>query len=249
MRLAVLCIVAGAWWQQQQSALPYAGWAWAPAALGLAAVALRPAGMAQRLMREALVKAGCVALGFSWAAWCAQQRLADALPAEWEGRDIAIVGVVAALPQAYERGVRFEFDVERVLTPGAQVPARIVLSWWGSPAREGQPVGFPELGAGERWELTARLKRPRGTANPHGFDYEAWLLERNLRATGYVRPKAGNRRIAAMVHRPEYWVERVYRLPCRRLPTPARSRRSRSETSAPSRPSSGRPSPGPASTT
>jgi len=52
MRLAVLCIVAGAWWQQQQSALPYAGWAWAPAALGLAAVALRPAGMAQRLMRH-----------------------------------------------------------------------------------------------------------------------------------------------------------------------------------------------------
>lgn len=209
MRLAILCFVAGAWWLQQQSALPDAGWAWAPAVLGLAAAAVRPAGAAAWLLREALVKAACVALGFSWTAWCAQQRLAAALPAEWEGRDIAIIGVVAALPQPYERGVRFEFDVERALTHGAHVPGRIVLSWWGSPAHEGAPAGFPEINAGERWALTVRLKRPRGTANPHGFDYEAWLLERNLRATGYVRPKTGSSRLAPMVHRPAYWIERV----------------------------------------
>ncbi|MGH8662181.1 MAG: DNA internalization-related competence protein ComEC/Rec2 [Burkholderiales bacterium] len=209
MRLGILCFVAGAWWLQQQSALPDTAWAWATGALGLAAALTRPTGAAARLAREALVKAGCLALGFSWAAGCAQQRLADALPADWEGRDIAVIGVVAALPQAYERGVRFEFDVERVLTPGAQVPARILLSWWGSPARDGLPAGFPALRAGERWELTVRLKRPRGTANPHGFDYEAWLLERSLRATGYVRPKAGSRRLAPLVHRPAYWIERV----------------------------------------
>jgi competence protein ComEC len=209
MRLGILSFVAGAWWLQQQSVLPDADWAWAPAVLGIAAAAVRPAGTTQWLLREALVKAGCVAVGFSWAAWCAQHRLADALPPEWEGRDIAIVGVVAALPQPYERGVRFEFDVERVLTHGARVPGRIVLSWWGSPALEGEPAGYPELGAGERWQLTVRLRRPRGTANPHGFDYEAWLLERNLRATGYVRPKAGSSRLAPMVHRPAYWIERV----------------------------------------
>jgi competence protein ComEC len=209
MRLAILCFVAGAWWLQQQSALPDSAWAWMPAALGLAAAAVRPAGAAQWLVREALVKAGCVVLGFSWAAWCAQQRLADALPAEWEGRDIAVVGVVASLPQEYERGSRFEFDVERVLTQGARVPGRIVLSWWGSPARDDRLATFPILDPGERWQLTVRLKRPRGTANPHGFDYEAWLLERNLRATGYVRPKAGNQRLATMVHAPAYWIERV----------------------------------------
>src|SRR5512134_317372 len=209
MRLSILCFVAGVWWLQQQPALPDAAWGWAVAALGLAAAALRPADAAWRLARTALVNAGCLALGFSWAAWYAQLRLADALPAEWEGRDIALVGVVATLPQAHERGARFEFDVERVLTPGAQVPERIVLSWWGSPALEGEPAGYPELGAGERWQLTVRLKRPRGTANPHGFDFEAWLLERNLRATGYVRSKAGSSRLAPMVHRPAYWIERV----------------------------------------
>jgi competence protein ComEC len=43
--------------------------------------------------------------------------------------------------------------------------------------------------AGERWRFTVRLKRPHGNLNPHGFDYEAWLFERGIRATGYVRPK------------------------------------------------------------
>jgi len=209
MRLNILCFVAGAWWLQQQPALPEAGWAWAAAAVGLAAAAVRSGSAAQLLAREALIKAGCLALGFSWAAWCAQQRLADALPAEWEGRDIAVVGVVAGLPHANERGVRFEFDVERALTHGARVPGRIVLSWWGGPARDDPLATFPLLDPGERWQLTVRLKRPRGTANPYGFDYEAWLLERNLRATGYVRPKAGNQRLATMVHAPAYWIERV----------------------------------------
>lgn len=209
MRLNILCFAAGAWWLQQQAVLPDTSWAWALGAAGLAATAARPERGALLLLRELFVKAACVALGFSWAAWCAQQRLSDALPAEWEGRDIAVIGVVAGLPQAYDRGVRFEFDVERVLTRGAQVPRRIVLSWWGSPARDERPATFPPLEPGERWQLTVRLKRPRGTANPHGFDYEAWLFERGIRATGYVRPRAARDRLAEMVHTPGYWVERI----------------------------------------
>jgi competence protein ComEC len=209
MRLDVLCFVAGAWLLQQQPVLPELGWPVAAAGAGLAAALVHPQTQALCVLRHALVKAGCIALGFSWAAWCAQQRLADALPPAWEGRDIAVVGVVAGLPQAYGRGVRFEFEVERVLTPEAAVPRRIVLSWWGSPAHDGLPATFPVLEPGERWQLTARLKRPRGTANPHAFDYEAWLLERNIRATGYVRPRAHRERLAAMVHAPWYWIERA----------------------------------------
>ena len=209
MRLNILCFVAGAWWLQQQEVLPVAGWTWGLAAAGLVVSVLRVDWPALSIGREAIVKAACFALGFGWAAWCAQQRLADALPVEWEGRDIALSGVVAALPQAHERGVRFEFEVEQVLTPGARVPRRVVLSWWGSPAREDRPATFPALEPGERWQLTARLKRPRGTANPHGFDYEAWLFERGLRATGYVRPRSGAHRTAPMVHEPRYWIERA----------------------------------------
>jgi competence protein ComEC len=198
------------WWLQVQSQLPSPRWYWLAAPLALVALpAARPLRLPLRVARRVLAAGCCVACGLLWAAWLAGLRLDDALPAQWEGRDIQLVGVVAAMPQPYERSLRFEFDVERVLTPEAVVPAHIALSWWGSAARGEQPATPPELRAGERWQLTVRLRRPHGTLNPHGFDYEAWLLERNLRATGYIRPGGGNRRIAALVVRPQYLVERV----------------------------------------
>ena len=210
MRLYVMCFAAGVWWLQVQAQLPaLSGW-WlgAPAALA-ALLSTRPALMPVRVARRVLAAACCVACGFLWAAWLAGERLSDELPVAWEGEDIQIVGVVAAMPQPFDRSVRFEFDVERVVTPHAEVPAHIALSWWGSPARDGRQATLPELRAGERWQLTVRLRRPHGTLNPHGFDYEAWLLERGIRATGYIRAGGGNQRLAATVMRPQYMVERV----------------------------------------
>jgi competence protein ComEC len=43
------------------------------------------------------------------------------------------------------------------------------------------------LRAGDRWRMTVRLKAPHGNSNPHGFDYELWLWEQGLQATGSVR--------------------------------------------------------------
>src|SRR5690606_19748181 len=37
--------------------------------------------------------------------------------------------------------------------------------------------------------LVARLRMPRGLANPHGFDFEGWAFARGIGATGYVRPQ------------------------------------------------------------
>jgi competence protein ComEC len=148
--------------------------------------------------------------GFFWAAALAQSRLADALPNGWEGRDIQLVGVVAELPQAHESGVRFAFDVEQVLTRDAIVPKRISLGWYKEGGRSSNVEAAPQqINAGERWRLTARLKRPHGTINPHGFDFEQWALERNIRASGYVRKSDENMRLEQMVNRPAYLVERL----------------------------------------
>ncbi|MES2772249.1 MAG: ComEC/Rec2 family competence protein [Pseudomonadota bacterium] len=57
-----------------------------------------------------LLLAACC--GFAWATWRAELRLAQQLPLAWEGRDIVLQGVVATLPQNFERGQRFEFVVE-----------------------------------------------------------------------------------------------------------------------------------------
>ena len=55
--------------------------------------------------------------------------------------------------------------------------------------------------AGERWHFSVRLRRPHGSANPHGFDYESWLLQRAIGATGYVRP-GGTARLDDLVNLP-----------------------------------------------
>lgn len=200
MRLNIVLFAVGVWWLQQQAELPDAQWVWLAFAIVPAALFARARLDAVRWIGQASLAAAAIGAGFMWAALLAHARLADALPPVWEGRDIELVGIVASLPQPAERSVRFELEVEAVLTPSARVPRRIGLSWWGSPG------ALPDAHAGERWRFTVRLKRPHGTANPHGFDFEAWMLERGIRATGYVRPRASER-LASFVHRPAYWVE------------------------------------------
>ncbi|WP_228719930.1 DNA internalization-related competence protein ComEC/Rec2 [Methylococcus geothermalis] len=123
-------------------------------------------------------------LGFVWASAFASVRLHDELPRDLEGRDITLEGTVASLPEPNERGVRFEFDVGRIIGPeGARVPGHLRLTWYDT----GRTVR-----AGERWRLGVRLKRPHGMLNPGGMDYELWLFSRNIRALGYVRESPGN---------------------------------------------------------
>ncbi|MGE5523202.1 MAG: ComEC/Rec2 family competence protein [Rhodospirillaceae bacterium] len=201
MRLNFVLFALGAWLLQRQAELPPLAAVWmATAVLGLTAAACVAAPSRWRYAARLLSAMAWLAAGFAWAATLADIRLADRLPQVWEGRDVRVIGVIATLPQMLEHGMRFALDVEEVVTPGAQVPAHIGLSWWGA-ARE-----RPQIRAGERWAFTVRLKRPHGMVNPHGYDYEAWLLEHGIRATGYVRG-TGAERLAAMVHRPIYWVE------------------------------------------
>ncbi|HVS25905.1 MAG TPA: DNA internalization-related competence protein ComEC/Rec2 [Burkholderiales bacterium] len=208
MRLNILLFICGVWLLQNQAQLP--DWSWAcglPVLLVTAVFFYFRQGNGPRYARAVLLNLFFLGAGFFWAAWLAQARLADALPAEWEGKDIRLSGVVASLPQENERGMRFELDVEEIQTQQAKVPAHISLTWYQDRRQPGKPL--PQLHPGERWQLTVRLKRPHGNANPHGFDYEAWLLERNIRATGYVREFAGNALIAESVARPSYLVERM----------------------------------------
>ncbi|MTV41165.1 DNA internalization-related competence protein ComEC/Rec2 [Duganella radicis] len=194
MRMALIGFAVGAACLQQQAALP------PPLAMALAsavllvtiAAALR---FAPRLPPALGVAAGMLAgavFGFLWAAWLAQRALAPQLALADEGRDLRIVGTVDNLPYRFSQGLRFNFAVERA---DAVVPPRIVLSWYAGRANE-MP---PDVRPGERWRLTVRLQRPHGNANPYGFDYEAWLLEQGVRATGYVRVARDNRRLERFV--------------------------------------------------
>jgi competence protein ComEC len=206
MRSAILAFVTGVWCLQQMSQLP--DWYWAM----LLPLALLPV---WRLPRQWLIKKSFLllfsaGLGLFWATFMAQLRLSDALPHEWEGQDVQLVGVVASLPQMQERGERFLFDVEQVETADAPVPQHISITRYFAGYRDSAPrSAMGEFHPGERWRLTVRLKQPHGSYNPQGFDFEAWALERNIRATGYIRKSPRNARLQQLVYRPAYLVERV----------------------------------------
>ena len=157
-------------------------------------------GLRSLVALAALIAAGAV--GFAYAAARADLRLSDALPSEWEGEDITVIGIVDDLPQFSARGARFALAVERVHTRRAIVPSRLSLAWYAAQRKDGGIDAVPTIAAGERWQLVVRLKRPHGTVNPHGFDVEAWLLENGVRATGYVRTDERNRRGDAFAGRP-----------------------------------------------
>ena len=153
-------------------------------------------------------------LGFMWAAAFATYRLSDELPPDWQQKSITIIGVVASLPEVTERGERFKFDVEKTLTKNAEkslkVPRHISLNFYRDMQSE-TPENGPSMSsffhAGERWQFTVRLKRPHSTYNPHGFDFEAWALAENMRATGSISSKSGYEKITNFVYKPSYIVE------------------------------------------
>ncbi len=190
MRSAILGFAAGVGWLQIQAILPSQTiLLLLIAAAVLLALAVR---RVRRLTPKISLFAICGAcLGFVWAALFAHYYLAQELPKELEGRDVTLVGTIDSLPANFEQGMRFNFAVERVVDPvgAAGIPSRLALAWYSGFGSDEDSI-VVEARPGERWQLTVRLRRPHGNANPVGFDYEVWLLEQNLRATGYVRPDA-----------------------------------------------------------
>lgn len=191
--MAALALLAGTAAQLQQQALwPQAAYA----ALCAAAVMLACVAWGLRRRPAALALLGAMAallLGFGATGWRAAERLGQALPAAVEGLDLQVVGVVASLPQFHADGVRFRFEMESASHGGqpVAVPPLVSLGWY-APQRGSSLQGLPQatLRAGQRWRFTVRLRQPHGNLNPHGFDYELWLFEQGVRATGYVRKTA-----------------------------------------------------------
>ncbi len=190
----LLAWVVGVALQLQQTVLwtgsAYAACLLLSASLTLLALSGRRHGRARTLV---WLLAALLAGGGS-TGWRAALHAGQSLDTELENVNLQVTGRVAALPVRTAQGVRFEFEVERAEHEGrvVPVPPRLLLGWYRfpSPAREPSAqagAGPPALVAGDRWQLTVRLKRPHGLANPHGFDRERWLWEQGVGATGSVR--------------------------------------------------------------
>ncbi len=202
MRLAILCFAFGVFCLQWQEVVPSRLFLFGMASVALL-VGIR---VWHRKGSRYLGWPVAFVFGLVWAGWMVQARLEQRLDPVLEGRDIQVVGVISGLPVRTENGWRFPFRVEQAQDG---LPETLSLSWYQRRAssHQDETLGFqgdlPDLHAGQRWCLTVRLKRPHGNVNPHGFDYEAWLLAQDIRATGYVRPSAAVRLLEDFVFRPE----------------------------------------------
>ena len=113
------------------------------------------------------------ALGFVLLWTASRNELAGRLASEMAGEVFVIEATIADFPLVSGDVARFVVHQSK----HTELPRRMRLSWYGAPAT---------LDIGDAWRLQVRLRRPRGFANPGGFDYEAWLFRQRIGATGYV---------------------------------------------------------------
>jgi len=126
-------------------------------------------------------------LGAIWTLFYVNLIINDRLPSSLTGQDIVILGTIASVPEHQNRRIRFLFTPDK--SSHKQLPDMLRLNWY-------QPL--PEhLNSGDRWQLTVRLKQPHGMMNPGSFDYESWLFQQGIGATGYVRSNPTNKFLAA----------------------------------------------------
>lgn len=112
----------------------------------------------------------------------AQDQLDHRLPNALDRQSLWLEIVVEDLPTRHERGWRFEVAVRRAQRNAddgqaiADFPIRGVMHWY-----DNGKARLPDvLAPGQRWALQARVRQPTGTLNPAGFDYEAWMFEKQL---------------------------------------------------------------------
>ncbi len=171
MRTSALAFLCGILCLQLYSHLPALQWAVIAALLAICFFL-----MATR-WRVGFQLAFCL-LGFAWALWLADARLSARLPAELEGKNISVTGYIASIPNASQHGVNFLFALqERQHKP---VHGLLKLSW-------AEPTA--KLQVGDQWRFTVRLKKPYGTRNQGGFDYEAFAFQAEITGNGYVVAK------------------------------------------------------------
>jgi len=139
---------------------------------------------------------GLILLGILFSSAYAKQQLSYRLDEALIANNLIVNGFISSIPANNGDVQRFEFvitELSSLNTDGRRInqtrihhkmPRKIRLSWY-----YGQAVR-----AGEQWQLEVRLKPPHGFMNPGGFDYEAWLFQHGIDATGYVRKSALNQR-------------------------------------------------------
>lgn len=140
--------------------------------------------------------AGALLAGAAWAGLHAAWSMGVQLPVAWEGRDVAVSGQLVGLPEPQARRTRFLLRVDDTPQQPAPLRGRLLRLAWYDDFGAAAPGPRTQLGAGERWRFIARVRAPRGLANPGGVDAERYAAAQRVAATGYVREAARAQRLS-----------------------------------------------------
>ena len=166
-----ICILAGAY---ATDALPSVPGHATLTALGIIALA----GFAHRHSRPA----SCVLTGFVLMGFAGTGQVQDKLEPALAEQSVSFAAKIAE----FVRPDPVAISIVALPIDRADLPERIRLNWLAAKTT-------PKIG--DTWRLQTRLRRPRGYANPGGFDYERWLFREEIGATGYVIAGSGTYRV------------------------------------------------------
>lgn len=174
--LFIACFVLGVIALQQQASLPAWWWAVSSAGAALLLAQIRYFKF-QWLLHYFFIALLAISLGFAWAQWRAELRMAQRIPMSLVGQTLWVEGYISDLPQDSRFGPRFVLTPEQPIANGWQ-PQRIQVN---ANLKHGQ------FSAGERLRLQLKLKPIHGAVNPAGFDLESWFLQQNIAAVGSAK--------------------------------------------------------------
>ena len=192
MILGILSFLFGILLLQQLSSLPELFWCWALISVFSVPFLPRYLRNVRNVQKVQIIRIIILfVVGFLWALLRAHWVLDVALPSELQGKDLLVTGVIASIPLEDHRKRRFEFDIETMEFNKQKIPSigKVRISWYGKYSKKNKHLYKKKikLKAGQRWQFWLRLKQPHGFMNPGSFDYEGWLYQKKIRATGYVR--------------------------------------------------------------
>lgn len=91
---------------------------------------------------------------------------------------IEVIGKVSSIGHIKGEALRFNFDVDAINGTQLANPYRIRLRW-------DKPLYW--IQQGQVWQFLVKIKPAHGLANLGGFNYQTWLMQQKILATGYVK--------------------------------------------------------------
>jgi len=164
MRTGTIAFMIGIVAAQQSSQTPSTAW------LLLIPIALLGLYLANNWFKPIFA----LILGFNWVFASVFLFSHNIFPDEYEGKELLLEGTIVSIPKTTIRSTQFYFKTQL-----NHKDYKFKLSCYEKLYQVPQ--------AGEHWRLLIKLKRPHGSMNPGGFDYERSLYRKGISATGYIR--------------------------------------------------------------